>query len=351
MSKLSVEYIYARISPALLFVTSLGVACASPINPFANDQPPLTPPPLPGPVTGAAVYNGGAILRNISNQNAEDVRLSFRIPTGFLGLASENINQGSLIAGLTQTVSTALTFGNQVSSQFDQDIVLRNPDGSQLVVPPHQSGTTVGDLSISVLLDSKNTNGVFWRTSTLTDANGNPIPTKFFGGSFMVTAQSALTYTFTNDSTDSILVNSITLGTSPSLIDAQTFSSTTLGNVQVFPEGLTLAPGGSLPIPVPTDLPGGTFLVADVLATGDPGTSDPVALRFVNQHESVPEPGTLTLFAAGAGAIILFLRRRAKSCTAGSPARTKVCVSFALLARMVRAAWRMPKMRPQVAQP
>jgi hypothetical protein len=170
---------------------------------------------------------------------------------------------------------------------------LRTPNGNQLVVPPHQPGTTVGDLSITVLLDSKNTNGVFWRTSTLTDANGNPIPTKFFAGTFVAKAHSPLTYTFTNGGTEDILVDSILLGSSPSLIDAQTFSPSVLANVHTFPQGLTLAPGDSILINVPFDLPVGEFLVADILGTGDPGTSDPIALQFIDQHQSVPEPGTL----------------------------------------------------------
>jgi hypothetical protein len=310
MNKASVRCISRFFSSSLLLSASVAIGWSTSVNPLADEQPPLTPPSLPGPTMGASVYKGGAVLRNISNQSAEDVRLSFRIPTGFLGLASENINQGSIVAGITQAASAVLTFGNQLSSEFDQDIVLKTPDGNQFVVPPHQPGTSIGDLSISVLLDSKNTNGVFWRTSTLTDANGNPIPTKFFAGSFVVTAQSPLTYTFTNSGTQDILVDSIVLGSSLSLIDAQTFSPSMLVNAQTFSEGLTLAPGDSIPLVVPFDLSAGGFLIADVLATGDPGTTDPVALQFIDQHQSTPEPGTLALFTAASLATVLLLRRR-----------------------------------------
>jgi hypothetical protein len=304
MPKASVRCIRGRLFGTLLLAASAAIGWCTTITPFAGDEapPPLKPPDLPEPVKGSAVYSGGAVLRNISNQNAEDVRLSFRIPTGFLGLASENINQGSIIAGLTQAASTVLTFGNKLSSEFDQDIVLKMPNGDQLVVPPHQPGTSIGDLSISVLLDSKNTNGVFWRTSTLTDANGNPIPTKFFAGSFVVAAHSPLAYTFTNGGTEDILVNSVLLGISPSLIDTQTFSPSMLEDAQTFPQGLTLAPGDSIPITVPFDLSPGEFLIADVIGTGDPGTSDAIALQFIDQHESVPEPSTLALVAFGAAA-------------------------------------------------
>lgn len=87
-----------------------------------------------------------------------------------------------------------------------------------------------------------------------------------------------------------------------------------LANAQTFPEGLTLAPGDSIPISVPFDLSPGEFLVADVVGTGDPGTNDPIALQFIDQHESVPETGTLALFAIGAVATILLTERKHKSC-------------------------------------
>lgn len=310
MDKASVRCISRCFPSSLLLLATVGIGWSTSVNPLANDPPPLTPPPLPGPATGTSVYSGGAVLRNISNQNAEDVRLSFRIPTGFLGLASENINQGSIVAGITQTMSAVLTFGNQLSSEFDQDILLKTPGGVPFVVPPHQPGAATGDLNISVLLDSKNTNGVFWRTSTLTDANGNPIPTKFFSGTFVVTAQSPLTYTFTNGGSADLLVDSIVLGSSLSLIDAQAFSPSMLAHAQTFPQGVTLAPGDSIPITVPFELAAGGFLVADVLATGDPGTADPIALQFIDQHQSTPEPGTLALFAVASFATVLLFRKR-----------------------------------------
>jgi hypothetical protein len=169
---------------AWCFATTLlvsGVACASPISSFVDDQSspsPLTPPPLPRPGTAARV--GGAALTHIFHQNERGVRLSFRIPTVLFGLASENINQRSIIAGLTQTVSTVLTFANRFSDEFAQDVVLKHSSGAQIVVPPRQPGKSVGNLDVSVALESKSAKGVSWRTSTLTEANGNPIATRVF---------------------------------------------------------------------------------------------------------------------------------------------------------------------------
>lgn len=269
----------------LLFIAGAASSFADPI---------LQPPPLPGPVRGALVINDGAILKNNSAVNAEDVSVAFRIPGNF-----ENINQGSLIFGPVGTaITNALTFGDQASNIFKTHY-----DFNGFVLPPN------GRLDLSVQVDSKKKNAFKWNRNAmkLTDGQQHEIATLFYGGSITVERNSPLTYTFGNDSDVSVHISEIALGRASTMVDAGTFSRGFLNDLIVLNNGgngWDLAVDEEVPLLVPFDLFGGEFLVADVLGVADMGGANELAVHFLQQHQEMPEPSMAFLVLIASAALI-----------------------------------------------
>jgi hypothetical protein len=273
----------------------------------AQAQEPILPPPsLPGPTQGALVYVGGGVLKNQSNGDAADIHIGFQIPTGFLGLASENINQLGINLGVGGVIKQGLALTNQFASVFDQDIIFTG--GFRL--PPG------GILDISVVVDSKNTNGLSWlKTMTLTDDRGNKIPTQPGLGGFAAKSNSPLAYTFSNDGSDLMHIDQITLAHSNNFITDNSLGSA--DNLNLFSNGglgWDLSPDMQISLGVPFEVSAGSFLVADIIGTVAPGTVNSLQMHEFTEHEAVPGPiagaGLPGLILASGGLLGWWRRRR-----------------------------------------
>lgn len=256
----------------------------------------LEAPTLPNPVQGAIVYVGGTVLKNQSTTDAADARIGFRIP----GIFGENINQLAIALGVGGVTQQIITFGNQFSGRFDQDIIFQ----PGFLLPPK------GQLDISVVVDSKKTNGAkFLRSITLTDDNSDPIKTQVGIGGFVAARNSPLTYTFSNDGSDLLHVAQITLGLSDAFIADNSLGAADL--LQTFTNGgngWDLLPDMTIPLVVPFAVPNGSFLVADVIGISAPNTPDTLDVHFFQEHQEVPEPSSMILLLTVTVPLILRVR-------------------------------------------
>ncbi|MBC1259210.1 PEP-CTERM sorting domain-containing protein (plasmid) [Trichormus variabilis V5] len=124
------------------------------------------------------------------------------------------------------------------------------------------------------------------------------------------------TYTFSNDGNVNLFIDKITLGLSPNLIEPELFSQSILSEINVFNNndlGWSLQPGETVTIDLPFDIPGASYLIANIEGIGNPGDNE-FPVNFLQQHEEpIPEPSSLLgLLALGTIGTASTLNRKFK---------------------------------------
>lgn len=249
--------------------------------------------PFPSLAKDPIVYVAGPMLKNQSREQADDVRVSIRIPCVLC--IGEVITGGFINIGGKITEIT-----NEGLSGFDSDIFLeRKYDPGEIV-----------DLSATIF--SRKTNGMRFdlKHLALTDEAGHSIATQVAAGGFKVAPPaskftSSVTqqteYTFYNDGTDVLFVKQIDIGRSPVLL--KTFSSSDLSELMTFDNGgvgWNLAQGEELTFELPYLLKAGEFLLAHVAGTAAIGTSDAMDVDYFQGHEAaLPETSTWATMLIG----------------------------------------------------
>jgi hypothetical protein len=275
------------------------------------------------------VRTSGNVIKNLSNQKACDVNIGFKIPGFFEKILGGAIN----IRGLDP-----VQIVNEGLSSFDKDIFFIK-DGKFICVDVSEP------IFVDILVDSKKKNAIQWLTQKvfLTGEGGinNPLPSELGLAGFVVEKKASntntinrnssadvTTYTFSNDGNVNLFIDRITLGLSPDLIDPELYSPGLLSEINEFNNnglGWNLAPEETITLDIPFEIPGASYLIANIEGIGNPGGNE-FSVNFLQQHEEpIPEPSSsLSLLALGTLGAASTLKRKLKPSKSTEKETTKV---------------------------